>query len=207
MVWALLPLLLISFIMGFTAIERDLASVTPPSSPSEVNAVVAAGQEFMLYRNDVMTYIQQKELAPEAADNTVQGFAGVVSQSLLDLPKAELNALPSGAMAVAVANQTPSTSNLYGTQSIYGQGYTICVWMPVPAGTVAQTVAQLGGDLTIGTVLPGGHTWQQAAAGGPNGPIQKIPVKCIAYAAMDGAMPPPTPQTGYMISVVGLGGN
>lgn len=201
MVWALLPLLLISFIMGFTAIERDLASVNPPAAPSEVNAATAAGQEFMLYRNAVMTYVQQKELAPY---NAVQNF--VVSQSLLHLTQAELNALPSGAIAVAVANQTPSTSSLYGTQSVYGPGYTICVWMPVPAGTVEQTVAQLGGDLTIGTVMTT-STWVQAAAGGPNGPGQKIPPLCIAYAAMDGAMPPPTPQTGYMISVVGLGGN
>lgn len=205
MVFALLPFLLLFFILGFTAIERDLASITPPAAPSEASPTIAAGQAFMTYRNAVMAYAEQL-MAQEKATGSQQ-FSGVVDPNALNLPSSIINALPAGATAVVVGNISSSLSGIYGTNSpIYGLGYTVCVWMPVPAGTVAQTAARLGGDLTIGTVT-GTSSWVQAATGGPGGPQQIIPYWCVGYQALNGAAPPPTPQIGDMISVVGLGGN
>lgn len=200
MVFALLPFLLLFFILGFTAVERDLASITPPAAPAEASPTIAAGQVFMTYRNAVMAYAEQLMATGS------QYYSGPVSVGSLNLSPALINALPAGAMAEVISNAVTSLSGINGTNSMYGPGYTVCVWMPVPPGTVAQTVARLGGDLTIGTVTSA-VSWVQAAPGGPGGPQQIIPYVCTQTQAANGAVPPPTPQAGDMISVVGLGGN
>lgn len=148
MLWALLPVLFLSLILGFTAIEGDMATTKPPAAPFPMNASDAAAQEFMVYRNAVMNYAEQN-----------QDTTGPVPLSSLTayLPTARVSALPAAAQAVITPGQ--------------GNSSYVCVWMPVPAGAIGQVIDQTNGDLTIGTVMSS-ERWVQAA---PGGSIQQIP--------------------------------
>lgn len=187
MMLALLPLLFIALIFGFTAIERDTASIPPPAVPSKAITTNAAGQQFMLYRDAVMAYAQQS--------------LGTQNNSQPVLPTALQGAVaaPRGAVAVIVGNMTAST---LGTSSAYGPGYIVCVWMKAPAGTAAITANQDEQDRTIGTVEVGGTTWAPAVTAGSNAPTQTIPSGCLKPG-----YPVTQPQQGNIISISGVGGN
>lgn len=207
MVWALLPLLLLAFIFGFTAIERDLATKAVPAAPSQGSVANAAAQEFMVYRNAVVNYVGQ-QLVPNQSGKT----GGEISPAMLVqyqyLSQAESDALPAGAEAVYVLNN-PAESGIYGVATTANApGFFVCVWMPAPSGTVGLVMDQLfkwyGGDLTLGLVVDNNGNWRQVGAGGKT---QLVPSSCISYAAVSGKTPRPTPSVGDVISVVGLGGN
>lgn len=190
MVLALLPLLFIAFILGFTAIEQDISSTLPPAAPLQMNAPNAAGQEFMLYHNAIITYAQQSL----GAQNQPQPISQITLQNAV--------AAPVGAVAVITPNASPITSANLDTSSLYGPGYSVCVWMPAPAGTAAMLMNQIGQDLTIGTVAAGGTTWIPAVTAGSNSTAQPIPSGCL-----NPGYPVAQPQQGDIISVSGVGGN
>ena len=186
MVWALLPLLLLTFIFGFTAIERDLAEKPVPAAPLQPSAASAAAQEFMAYRNAIISYVKQMP---------VQQSGVSAPLSALGLPADPL-LTNAGNMLVAPIQTGASVPT---SSSIPAQtGYYICAWMKAPAGTVGQLVNQLGGDLTVGTVLANGTSWMQA---GPGGQVLPIPTTCYfnPYTLQMGIIPP-----GDVISVVGI---
>lgn len=178
MLWALLPFFFIALVFGFTEVERDLASVKPPATPSAWGAAAAAGQVFLSYRQAVVNYMQ----APS------QPFDQPLNNAALPLTSGVFNALPQTAMAVVTRG--PSSNNAAGFE------YTTCLWMPVPAGTVGQVVSQLGGDLTIGTVVAN-NQWVQIGAGGTSLPI---PSPCLA--SLGGSV---APRVGDIISVFTVG--
>lgn len=153
MLWALLPFLFLAVILGFTAVARDLAVVTPPAAPFQVNAVNAAAQIFIMYRDAVMAYAEQN---PSITGGVAPG------NPPLNLSGSAITALQA-AHANALIGQNDTT------------GHDVCVWMQAPAGTVGQVVSQLDGDLTIGTVLAGGVSWMQVGYGGTS---QSIPESC-----------------------------
>lgn len=205
MVWALLPLLFFSFILGIIAIERDLASIKPPAAPETVSADTA-GQEFMAYRNAVIAYAearftQQFNSVPPnpipVSDLTFQ-TAGLPSSFLSDLSA-------DGASNI-IGNPEP-VNGVSPTPQMAANGYYVCVWMKVPAAEISQTVNELGGDLTIGTVLSSRTTWRQA---GPHGQILPIPEVCLMGedpgSKLSGLSYGNFPA-GDMISVVGLAEN
>lgn len=192
MIWALLPLLLLALIFGFTAIERDLSTELPPAAPSQINSLTAeaAAQEFMLYRGAVLAYAA-------AHFGTGSYPPTPASASALGLSNAAVSALPADAFYIlaspaAASNVTPSD------QAVANQGYYVCVWMKVPPGTVTQAVNMLGGDLTIGTVVAK-NNWLQAGAGGQ---VLPIPTSCLQGSTTTGSQV--TPPVGDMISVVGM---
>lgn len=178
MLWALLPVLFFLFILGFTAIERDMATTTPPAVPFGLNAADDAAQMFMVYRNAVMNYAQQ---LLSTQSQTITGSIPYNALASYLLPSG-ISSLPAGTQAVIV----PQPSGL--------SGYDICIWMPAPTGAIGQAIRKSNGDLTIGTVLNAGY-WMQAAQGGV---LQQIP------CSITGVTPP---SSGYIISVIGLGGN
>lgn len=191
MVWALLPLLFFSFILGIIALERDLASIKPPAAPETAGAQTVA-REFMAYRNAVIAYAETKmgsNSYPNApvslADLQTVGYSGPVpagASNMITDPEVESGITPS-------------------MEASNNHGYYVCVWMPVPQTEISQIALELGGDLTIGTVLSGGVTWQQA---GPQGQALPIPITCLdGMNPMTGA-PDPLPPPGDMISVVGI---
>lgn len=193
MVWALLPLLFFSFILGIVAIERDLVSIKPPAVPQTISSD-AAGQEFMAYRNAVITYAETK-----MGSNSYPNIP--IPTNLLGLSPSVISALPadaSNAMAYPVSqplgNITPSA------QAAANHGYYVCVWMRVPTSEISRTVSELGGDLTIGTVLDGGASWRQA---GLQGQTLTIPATCLSGNNPNTGMPN-MPPAGDMISIVGI---
>lgn len=208
MAWALLPLLLLSFILGFTAIERDLATRQLPAVPSQVDSASATVLEFMAYRNAVMNYTQQQLIPNQSSAASGE----ILLNTLLAygyLSPAESKALPAGAEAVVVVNTSSTATGIYGVATTSNApGFVVCVWMPAPAGMTAQIIGRLvswyDGDLTLGVVVDNNSNWQQVGQGGA---IQKIPPLCLSYAATDGKVPPPTPSAGDLISVLGLGGS
>lgn len=175
MLWALLPMLFFLFIFGFTAIERDMETITPPAAPFGLNQASEAAQDFMIYRNAVINYAQQqlstqgKILAESIPYNALASYL---------LPSG-IRTLPTGAQAI-IAPQANGLS-----------GYNICIWMPAPAGTIGQAMKQSDGDLTIGTVKNNGYWFQTA----PGGSLQQIPCSLSGVNQ---------PSSGYIISVVGL---
>lgn len=177
MLWALLPFFFIALIFGFTAVERDLASVKPQAAPLVLGAATSTGQEFVMYRQAIITYVQAYP----------QQLNGVVPMSL---PSGAANALPTTAIAVVVPNQNPPNNGKFK--------YMTCVWMPAPAGTVGRVVNQLGGDLTIGIVVTN-NDWAQAGMGGT---VLAIPPGCLASAGTASA-----PSPGYIISVFSVMSN
>lgn len=203
MAWALLPLLFMAFIFGFTAVERDLATRQLPAVPLQTSSVTTTALEFMAYRNAVMNYAQQQNgnIGEEISLNTLVQ-SGYLSQ-------AESNALPSGAEAVIVENTSPSLTGIYGVATTSANpGFVVCVWMPVPAGFSDQVIGKLAdwydGDLTLGLVVDNNSNWRQVGQGGK---IQQIPNLCLLYASNDGRVPLPIPTAGNIISVFGVGGS
>lgn len=193
MVWALLPLLFFSFILGIIAIERDLASIKPPAAPETVSADTA-GQEFMAYRNAVIAYAETKMGSDSYPYTPVQ-------TNSLGLSPSVLSALPADASnMIAYPVQEPSANIIPSAQAAADYGYYVCVWMKVPAAEISRTVSELGGDLTIGTVLKGGDSWRQA---GPQGQVLTIPDTCLSGVKLNTGMPNIPPE-GDMISVVGI---
>ena len=188
MMLALLPLLFIALILGFTAIEQDFASIPPPALPSQTGPTNVTGQQFMLYHNAVMAYAQS------LLDEGEQNYSSFVPANALP----PTITVPAGASAVVVSN-SPTIFGISGTNSFYGSGYVICVWMPAPAGTALITASEFGQDRTIGTVAAGGTTWVPAVTTGSNSTVQSIPLNCIDQMV--------SPQQGDIISVSGLGGN
>lgn len=189
MMLALLPLLFIGLILGFTAIERDLASIPPPALPSQTGATNVIGQQFMLYHNAVMAYAQS------LLDTGKQYDWGPVLASALP----STITVPTGALAAIVSNNSV-ISGISSTNNLYGTGYVVCVWMPAPAGTAVITAREFGQDRTIGTVAAGGTTWMPAVTSGSNSTAQSIPASCTTVLES-------VPQQGDIISVSGLEGN
>lgn len=181
MLWALLPLLFLSFILGFTAIERDMSTVTPQAMSFQTSAASIAAQEFMSYRDAVTTY-GQCQLAQQ--ESIIYAPCPLATYPLIKPGYFSPSGItaPAGAQAVIVSDQSGAG------------GYDICVWMPAPLDTIEQAIRLSHGDLTIGSVVNSGQ-WMQAAIGGV---LQQIP--CV----LAGVTPP---LSGYIISVVGLGGN
>lgn len=165
MIGAILIVVFMWMAMGSTATERNVASDIPaaPSAP----AAKATGQEFMMYRNAVLAYAEANPSLGASGnypiDNNALEYPGGVSA--LSLPNGAANLI------------TPGPN---GSRIIY-------VWMPAQAGAVAQTVEELGGDLSIGRIR--GATWSTPALG------------TMGTIPSPGQMP-----SGDMISVVELGG-
>lgn len=193
MIWAFLPLLVFVLIFGFTGIERDQMSISPPAAPTPINLAAASqsAQEFILYRNAVTAYAASHF-------NTGSYPASPASPSALGLSSAVASALPADAFYI-LAYPAKSGTITPSDQASANRGYYVCVWMKVPVGTITQTVDQLGGDLTIGTVVANDN-WLQA---GPNGQVLPIPPTCLAGMDLSTGMPV-TPPVGDMISVVGM---
>lgn len=193
MIWALLPLLLLALIFGFTAIERDLSTELPPAAPSQINSLTAeaAAQEFMLYRGAVLAYA--------AAHFGTGSYPSMpASASALGLSNAAVSALPADAFYI-LALPTITNNVAPSDEAVANKGYYVCTWMKVPPGTVTQAVNMLGGDLTIGTVVSS-SSWLQA---GPNGKLLPIPSMCF-MGENPVTLMPVTPPVGDMISVVGM---
>lgn len=202
MVWALLPLLFFSFILGIIAIERDLASITPPAVP-QTASVDTAGQEFMAYRNAVIAYAEGRFTERFNSVPPVPVSANALTFQTTGLPSSFLSDLSADGASNIIA--APVAANYMSpSPQMVNDGYYVCVWMNVPAAEISRTVSELGGDLTIGTVLPGGTTWQQA---GPQGQVLPIPTICLI-----GVNPSSNPPglnygslpVGDMISVIGM---
>ncbi|GAN80385.1 type IV pilus biogenesis protein PilM [Acidocella aminolytica] len=163
MMWAILSVMIVLSFIGIGAIDR-VQSLNVPAASSQP-AALATGQDFMIYRNAVLAY------AEENASVGTGGNANVLPQFLV---------LPAG---VAVSNLPAGIGNLItpgpnGSRIVY-------TWAPAPTGTVAETVMQFGGDVSIGRAE--GTVWDTPA-----------------YGTM-GTLPAGIPS-GDMISVVQLGG-
>lgn len=208
MAWALLPLLFLSFILGFTAIERDFATRPQPAVPSKVNSAASLAFEFMTYRNAVMNYVQQQLIQNKNSNVGGEVLLGTLVQYGY-LSQAESETIPVGSEAVVAENTSSSITGIYGVATTSNDpGFVVCVWMPVPAGLSDQVINHLvdwyHGDLTLGRVVDNNSNWQQAGQGGLT---QQVPAVCLLYASNDGKLPPPMPSAGDIISVVGLGGS
>lgn len=187
--------------MGFTAIERDIASTPPPATPKQEASANIVGQQFMLYHNAVMTYAQS------LLDKGQWQDENIISAS--DLQPGIT--VPAG--AVAVIARTSTAPSIASTNNVYGS-YVVCIWMPAPAGTAALTANQFGRDLTIGTVTADGQHWVPAVAEGANSPTPNpFPIGCTAalnesiWELPWGSPQVSPPKSGDLISVFGLEGN
>ncbi len=158
MMWAILSVMIVVSFIGIGAIERGQALNPPAASP--VPAALATGQDFMIYRNAVLAYA-------EANPNIGAGGNANVLPQMLTLPfGVTMSNLP-----VTLANLITPGPN--GSRVVY-------VWGAAPAGAVAQTVMQFGGDLSIGRavgaawVTPGDGTMGGLPAGIPSGDMVSV---------------------------------
>lgn len=158
MMWAILPIIIVLSFIGIGAIERGQA-LHPPAAPPAPEAL-AIGQDFMIYRNAVLSYV---EANPGVG---ASGNVNVLPQMLTLPPGVTTSSLP-----VGLGNLVTPGSN--GARLIY-------VWGSAPAGTVAQTVMQFGGDVSIGRaegavwVTPGGGTMGALPTGVPAGDMISV---------------------------------
>lgn len=158
MMWAILSVMIVASFIGIGAIERNEALNPPAASPAP--AALATGQDFMIYRNAVVAYA---ETNPSIGTG---GNANVQPQSLTLPPGVALSNLPAG-----LGNLITPGPN--GSRVIY-------VWGAAPAGAVAQTVMQFGGDLSIGRaegaawVTPGVGKMGMLPAGIPSGDMISV---------------------------------
>lgn len=198
MVWALLPLLFLALIFGFTAIERDLASVTPPAAPfqtADTSAAAAAAQTFIVWHNAVMTYAQQQVLGSQSYATVHQIYSSTSGQAGLAYTLGYFGGIqpswligyeitPDQATGLAALNAGATICDpgfdgkcgphdtAYDGTNIFNQDY-ICIWMNAPPGTAAQITGLAGRDFTFGTVTPDGQSWVQVS-GFVNGQGQSI---------------------------------
>lgn len=172
MVWALLPLLFLALIFGFTAIERDLASITPPAAPFQTSSAASAAQSFILWHNVAMGYAQQQILRSQSYATQHMIYTGPFSGDAKDL--GNLPVIPAlwlvgygltSSQAASLDNMNAEARVLdpsYDATKLLNQDY-VCIWMSAPAGTAEQIISQSGHDFTFGVVTPDGQSWVQAS--------------------------------------------
>lgn len=163
--WAVLSAVLVMAFIGIAAIEHDQSTATPAANVAP--ATTSIGQDFMMYRNAVVAYAETN------ASAGASGNFSVAAASMTFPPGLSSEDVPAGADNLI----TPGAG---GARIVY-------VWAPAPSGTVAQTVAAMDGDLSIGRIT--GANWSTPSLG------------TMGAIPEPGAMP-----SGDMISVVQLGG-
>lgn len=140
MMFAVLPLLFLAFIIGFTALEADQVQANAGSTTA--NAAMDDAARFMIYRNAVLADLEANTSLPAAS--------GSIALASLTMPNGVVQTnLPAG-----IGNYVQLGAN--GARTVY-------VYQTAQPGIIAAFNKEFPGDGTLGIVI--NSEWVTATAG------------------------------------------
>lgn len=140
MMFAILPVLFLAFIIGFTAIEADQVHANAGSTTA--NTAIAEAARFMIYRNAVLADLEANPSIPVAS--------GSIALASLTLP----NGVVATSLPAGIGNYVQLGAN--GARTVY-------VYQTAQPGIIAAFNKDFPGDVTLGIII--NSEWITATAG------------------------------------------